>query len=211
MRKLICCGVLLGCLGTALAQPSVGVMYIDGKGHLDALNQAEAQVNGGVGDPKLLLRNEVVKRLSYEQRQDLLHEPERLLACSRVREIFTTPRLLLLQPEKEGRVFGTYYDLEHQVREPLVADADQTSQAAREQLVKLAQKDYGPHSVAVLANPQSHRYHLRDAAHVNTDGSLIEMASSYQAEARGYQACTICFDGATRPLDQNDLERALGA
>ena len=211
MQKFVCASVLLGCLGTALAQPLVGVMYIDGKGHWDALNQAEAQVNGGVGDLKLLLRTEVVKRLSYEQRLDLLHEPERLLACTRGREIFTTPRLLLLEPEKDGRVFGTYYDLEHQVREPLVADADQTAQAAREQLVKLAQKDYGPHSVAVLANPQSHRYHLRDAAHVNTDGSLLEMASSYQAEAQGYQACTICFDGATRPLDQNDLERALGA
>ena len=211
MRKFLRSGFLLACLAQAwAAPPQVGVMFVDGQGHWDPLNQAEATVSGGVGDAKLLLRQDVIKKLSYEQRQDLLHEPERLLACSRVREIFTTPRLLLLQPERDGRVFGAYFDLESKVREPLLADAGQSANQAREQLLQLAQKDYGPHSVPVLVNSQSHRYHLRNASHVNTDGSLQEMASSYQAEAQGNQACDICFDEANRPIDQDDLERALG-
>lgn len=185
-------------------------MFVDAQGHWDPLNQAEATLNGGVGDPKLLLRPEVIKRLSYEQRQDLLHEPERLLACSRVSEIFSTPRLLLLYPEREGRVFGVYFDLESKVRESLLAEADLSAQEGREQLLKLAQKQFGPHSVPVLANPQSHRYHLRHASHVDTSGGVVEMPSSYQAEAQGYAACDICFDAVNRPIDQDDLERSLG-
>lgn len=183
------------------APPPVGVMFVDGKGHWDPLNQAEATS---------LLRPEVIKKLSYEQRQDLLHEPERLLACSRVREIFSTPRLLLLPPQREGRILGIYFDLESKVRETLLADADLSPQEGREQLLQLAQKKYGPHSVAVLANPQSHRYHLRHASHVDTSGGLLEIPSSYQAEAQGYTACEICFEAVNRPVDQDELERSLG-
>ena len=213
MRKLLCLAALATCLRTGWAEPpKVGILFVDNQGHWDSMSGAELPVEGGVSDPKLLLRPEVIKRLSYEQRQDLLHEPERLLACSRVKEIFTTPRLLLLLPEKDGRVLGAYYDLQSHVRELLVADAEQSANEGRQQLVKLAQKEYGPHSVPVLANPQSHRYHLRHASHVNTDGTVLELPSSYLAEAQGYQACDICFDAVSRPstLDQDDLERTLG-
>lgn len=213
MRKLFCLAALtLGLTPTWAEPPRVGILFVDSQGHWDSLNSTDSTVEGGVSDPKLLLRGEAIKRLSFEQRQDLLHEPERLLACSRVREIFTTPRVLLFLPEKDGRSLAAYYDLEGHVREMLVADPEQSAADARQQLVRLAQKEYGPHSQPVLANTVSHRYHLRHASHINTDGTLLEMPSSYLAEAQGYQACDICFDAVSRPstLDQDDLERVLG-
>ncbi|MBS2038498.1 M48 family metalloprotease [bacterium] len=213
MRKLFCLAALALSLKPLWAEPpKVGILFVDNQGHWDSLNTGETAVEGGVTDARLLLRSDIIKRLSFEQRQDLLHEPERLLSCTRVRELLTTPRILLLFPEKDGRTMAAYYDLESHVRELLVAEPDQSPSEARQQLVKLAQKEYGPHSLPVLANTQSRRYHLRHATHVNTDGTLLEMPSSYLAEAQGYQACDICFDAVSRPstLDQDDLERTLG-
>lgn len=201
-------------VGPVSAQPGraqpVGLILVDSQGHWDPLNQAETQVAGAVGDPKQLLRTEAVKRLSFQQRQDLLHEPERILSSRRAAGLFTTPRLLVMEPEREGRVLASYFDLQHRSRVRLVSDPELALPEAREQLVKLAQTEYGPYSVPVLANAQSHRYHLRQARHISPDAILQDLPSSYLAREQGFLPCDICFEQPQGPPDQDDLERELG-
>lgn len=156
-----------------------------------------------------LLRETRVRRLSYQQRLDLLHDPHRLLSSARAAELFATPRVLILEPEREGRVLATYFDLPRRQRVRLIADPEQSTEQARAQLIQMAQNEYGPYSVAVVVNTASGRYHLREATHQSPDAPLREMPSSYLAREQGFTPCDICFE--PRPVESADeLEKQLG-
>lgn len=202
---------LWGLLATQLAwsQP-VGVILVDGQGHWDALGQSDINLAGAVTDAKSLMKDSAVRRLSYQQRQELLHEPERLLSSKRASELFSTTRLLLLEPSQEGRVLGTYYDLDKNYRIRIASEPHSSADLARQQLVQMAQNQYGPQSVPVIANAQSRRYHLRQATHLSPDAPLQEMVSSYQAREQGYRPCDICFEPSSSLPDQDSLEKELG-
>lgn len=95
------------CLGLVLAAPAwsqvgPGVLWVDAEGHWDSMQQGDVPVPGGIGDFRQLLRPEAVKKLSFEQRNQLLREPQRLLSSSHARDIFAVPRVLLLEPDRAG-------------------------------------------------------------------------------------------------------------
>ena len=201
--------LLLVCVRAVWAEP-VGLLWLDAQGYWDPTQRSGIAVKGAISDPDLLLRRDSVRRLSFQQRLDLLHDPERLLQSQRALELFSTPRLLLMEPEKDDHVLATYFDLEHHRRLRMVADPELSPSEGREQLVKRAQGEYGPDSVAVVANLQSHRYHLREAKHISPDAPLRELASSYQAQEQGFLHCDICFERSEKSPDQDDVERELG-
>jgi hypothetical protein len=223
MRRTLLLGIFPLLSGLALAQPvpptgpppvkALGVLTIDASGHWDTDSQAYWQApqgSGAISDPKILLRSEVVSRLSYEQRKTLLNQPSRLLASDRAREIFAVDRVLLLEPAVDDRVVAHYQDLQTGWNKRLLSKANQTADDGRKELVDTASNPYGPNSVAVFANPDSRLYHQMDSEHVSTTIRREDYPSLYLAESKGYRPCAICFAGTNRALGQDALERELG-
>lgn len=209
-----CLGILWLTAAPAAAQagPSgepLAVLWVDAQGRWDPLQQGEVALNGAVGDYHLMLKSSSVHRLSWEQRAALLREPERLLASSKAPKIFAYSRLLLMEPHQEGRVAATYWDLQKQQQVPMVADPDQSTESAREQLFRLASDPLGPYAVPVVANLQSQLYHLAGARHLPPEAPVKALISNYEAENQGFRRCEICFEEVRRP-SMDDFERQLG-
>lgn len=210
MRSLLalCLGLALGAPGRAQSGP--GVLWVDAEGHWDSLQQGDVPVPGGIGDFRQLLRPEAIKKLSFEQRNQLLREPQRLLSSSHARDIFAVPRVLLLEPDREGRVGGLYVDLEQGVQQRLVAEPDKRDEEARKQLVEWASQPFGPRSVAVVANQDSQLYHTPEATHTAQDAPRKPFESNYLAEREGFRPCPVCFDQGVRVASLDQFEMQLG-
>lgn len=211
MKKLAPYALALSLLAPlpAFADPGVGVLFLDDAGRWRADQGGRAKLPpGGFVGWEGLLRPEAVKKLSYQQRLDLLSSPERLLASDRAREIFTVDRVLVLHPAREGRVEAEVVDLVADTVRPMASTKD--AEEGRLELLAVAGGTTAEAKLAVTGNPESHLYHLVDAPHLSPRAEVVAFDDVPTAAAQGYEACTICFPETNRVLAADQLDVALG-
>lgn len=162
-------------------------------------------------DWKELVKTRPFRLLSYGDRVALLRHPQRLLASTWARQLFSARHVLVLKPAVDQQISGRFFDLatgaERAVMVPLARGKnDETRGQALTEAIYQAEVAREP----VVGHPESGLYHRPGVPHLSPRVDYQELDSPQQAQMAGLDPCKVCFPGIQRENLYQDIDHRLG-
>ncbi len=159
-------------------------------------------------DNKKLLTSSMVTKLSADQQQQLLNDSYLMLYSRYAPQMFNCQKVLIIQPPSQGVYSATLVDLDDLQQHEFFAPPNLSESQALSFLIKQALLPSEEASRQVVASNTSHRYHALGADHISSEKTTQVFSSSEESEKAGFAPCPICFNHATAPANQNQVDKA---
>lgn len=194
------------------ASPRLVVLVVDESGRWRVEQQERWVVPSGLvgvsSDWKAVVDTRPFRQLAYSDRLEILAQPEWLLSSSWAPQAVAPPFLLVLRPERNGRLQGRLFDLGRQTERVLVVGPGE-SEEPRRRLLERAIAEADRWSEPVLAHPEG-VYHRASAAHLSGQTHYEPVESPRRAERFGWSPCGMCYPEPDRESLYDPIDHRLG-